>query len=53
MIFPARWFMIIVRGVFLRGAGFAELSGPLLVLLAMDIFFITLAVRRFKRDVEP
>lgn len=53
MIFPARWFMVIMRGVFLRGAGFAQLSGPLLVLLAMDLFFITLAVRLFKKDVEP
>ncbi len=53
MIFPARWFMVVVRGVFLRGAGLTELAGPLFVLLLMDIFFITMAVRRFKRDVEP
>jgi ABC-2 type transport system permease protein len=53
MIFPARWFMVIVRGLYLRGAGLTELVGPLLVLLALDAFFITMAVRRFKRDVEP
>lgn len=53
MIFPARWFMIVVRGVFLRGAGFNELAGPLAILLLMDVFFITMAVKRFKRDVEP
>jgi len=53
MIFPARWFMVIMRGLFLRGAGLSELAGPLLVLLAMDIFFITMAVRLFKKDVEP
>jgi ABC-2 type transport system permease protein len=53
MIFPARWFMVIMRGLFLRGAGFAELVWPLLILLGMDIVFITLAVRLFKKDVEP
>ncbi len=53
MIFPARWFMIVLRGLFLRGAGFSELAGPMAVLLAMDVFFITLATKRFKKDVEP
>jgi len=53
MIFPARWFMVIMRGLFLRGAGFTELVGPLLILLGMDIVFITMAVRLFKKDVEP
>ncbi|HTA77026.1 MAG TPA: ABC transporter permease, partial [bacterium] len=53
MIFPARWFMVIMRGLFLRGAGFSELAGPLAILLGMDIFFITMAVRLFKKDVEP
>ncbi len=53
MIFPARWFMVVMRGLFLRGAGWAELAGPLLVLLAMDVFFIALAARLFKKDVEP
>ena len=53
MIFPARWFMVVMRGIFLRGAGLSELAVPLLMLLALDVFFIALAVRRFKRDVEP
>jgi ABC-2 type transport system permease protein len=53
MIFPARWFMVIMRGLFLRGAGFFDLLLPLSVLLVMDVIFITIAVRVFKRDVEP
>jgi ABC-2 type transport system permease protein len=53
MIFPARWYMVIVRGLFLRGAGVTELAGPLLILLGMDIVFITMAVKFFKKDVEP
>jgi ABC-2 type transport system permease protein len=53
MIFPARWFMIIMRGLYLRGAGLSELIAPFLLLLALDVFFISMAVKRFKRDVEP
>jgi drug efflux transport system permease protein len=53
MIFPARWFMVVMRGLFLRGAGWGELAGPLGVLLLMDAIFISLAVRLFKKDVEP
>ncbi len=53
MIFPARWYMVVVRGLFLRGAGIEELIWPLLILLGMDILFINMAVRFFKRDVEP
>jgi ABC-2 type transport system permease protein len=53
MIFPARWFMIVMRGLFLRGAGFFDLLLPLSVLFGMDVVFITLAVRLFKKDVEP
>ena len=53
MIFPARWFMVVMRGLFLRGAGFFDLLLPLSVLFVMDVVFITLAVKLFKKDVEP
>ncbi len=52
-IFPARWFMLVIRGVFLRGSDMLQLVGPLLAMLFMSAFFVGLAVRRFKRDVEP
>ena len=52
-ILPARWFMVIIRGVFLRGATLAELAGPFTALLVMNVFFIRLAVMRFKKDMEP
>lgn len=52
-IFPARWFMTVIRGLFLRGATPAQLAGPLLAMTALAAFFVLLAVRRFKRDVEP
>jgi len=52
-IFPARWFMLVIRGVFLKGTDLFQLVTPLLAMLFMSVFFVTLAVRRFKRDVEP
>jgi len=52
-IFPARWFMLVIRGVFLKGTDLFQLVTPLLAMLFMSAFFVTLAVRRFKRDVEP
>jgi ABC-2 type transport system permease protein len=52
-IFPARWFMLVIRGVFLRGSDLFQLVGPLFAMLVMSAFFVGLAVRRFKKDVEP
>jgi ABC-2 type transport system permease protein len=46
---PMRFFMAIVRGVLLRGAGFADLADELLVLLAMGAAAFTGAVAAFRR----
>ncbi len=53
MIFPARWFMRIARGIFLKGASLLELSGPFLALSILCALMISMAKRRFKRDLEP
>ncbi len=53
VILPARWFMVVIRGSFLKGAGFAELAGPFLAIAVIASFFILMAVRKFKKDVEP
>ena len=52
-ILPARWFMVVIRGVFLRGADFSQLMGPLLAMVVIASFYIVMAVTRFKKDVEP
>jgi ABC-2 type transport system permease protein len=52
-ILPARWFMDIIRGVFLQGATLTELFVPFGFLIVMNILFIRLAVLRFKKDLEP
>jgi ABC-2 type transport system permease protein len=52
-MFPAKWFMIICRGIFLKGAGIATLASPFLVLAVMDIAILAIAVLTFKTDLEP
>lgn len=52
-IFPARWFMNISRDLFLRGTDLASLSKPFLALLSLNVVLLTLAVTRFKKDLEP
>ncbi len=52
-IFPARWFMVIIRGVFLKDSNFSELALPFLMMTLIAAFFIRLAVTKFKKDLEP
>lgn len=52
-IFPARWFMTISRDLFLKGTDFAALGIPFLALLVLNTVLFTLAVTRFKTDLEP
>ena len=52
-IIPARWFMIICRGLFLKGAGITDLLTPLLALLCIHVVMLMLAAKNFKKDLEP
>ncbi len=51
-ILPQRWFITIIRGIFLKGEGLAELAQPLAVLIIMDLLLVTAAVKKFKSDLE-
>lgn len=53
MILPARWFMQISRFTFLRGSSFIQLIIPFTALTLLAMGMIRLAVRKFKRDLEP
>ena len=46
-VVPARWFIVISRGIMLRGVGVAQLWEELLVLGVMLAMFITVAIRSF------
>jgi ABC-2 type transport system permease protein len=47
-IIPARWFIVIARGIMLKGVGLAYLWRETLVLVAMMLVMMTLAIRSFK-----
>ncbi len=52
-ILAPRWFMVISRGLFLKGAGLLELAQPLFMLLLLNLIMMGLALKRFKKDLEP
>lgn len=47
-IVPARWFIVIVKDIMLKGSGIYYLWKETLVLVGMTIFFIALSVKKFK-----
>ena len=47
-VIPARWFIVVARGVMLKGVGLAHLWPELLVLAAMTVVLIVAASRSFK-----
>lgn len=47
-IIPARWFVVIVRGIMLKGVGLNYLWKETLVLCAMTLILMAVAVRSFK-----
>jgi ABC-2 type transport system permease protein len=52
-IIPARWYMTIVRSLFLRAPDLRMLAFPLTVLAAMSAGFVLFAWKKFKTDLEP
>lgn len=49
---PARWFIVIVKSIMLKGSGFMVIWKETLILLLMTSFFILAAVKRFKLRLE-
>jgi ABC-2 type transport system permease protein len=52
-ILPARWFVVACRGIFLKGAGVTDLAVPLSVMAVIGTVLVFLAVKKFKKDLEP
>ncbi|WP_457651442.1 ABC transporter permease [Rhodocaloribacter sp.] len=46
-IVPAKWFLIIVRGLMIKGVGFAEIWQETAVLAGMTLFFLVVSVKNF------
>ena len=46
---PLRYFLVIVRGIFLKGAGFNVLWMQILALLVLGLTILALSAARFKK----
>jgi len=45
---PAKWYIIIVKGVMIKGIGIEQIWKELLILLAMTGTFLLISIKRFK-----
>lgn len=52
-LLPARWFMQISRDSFLKATPVTDLKLPLAMLGLLSAVLVRVAIRRFKRDLEP
>jgi ABC-2 type transport system permease protein len=51
-VVPARWFVLVARGIMLKGIGLAYLWPATLVLLFMALFLLTASTRSFHERLE-
>lgn len=51
-LIPARYYLLIVRGVMLKGSSFWQLLSPALSLVAMSLVLLLASVRRFRTTLE-
>ncbi|MCB0485130.1 MAG: ABC transporter permease [Flavobacteriaceae bacterium] len=51
-IIPAKWFIIILKGVMLKGVGLTYLWKETLILLGMTLLFIVISIRKYKIRLE-
>ncbi len=51
-IIPAKWFIIILKGILLKGVGLNYLWKETLILVLMTVFFIVVSVKKYKIRLE-
>ena len=51
-IIPAKWFIIILKGIMLKGVGLTYLWKETLILLGMTLLFIVISIRKYKIRLE-
>ncbi|MCX7876944.1 MAG: ABC transporter permease [Melioribacteraceae bacterium] len=47
-IVPAKWYIIIVKSVMLKGLGFEDIFDEIIILTVMTILFLIISIKRFK-----
>lgn len=51
-IIPAKWFIIIIKGIMLKGVGLNFIWKETLILIGMTLFFITISIKKYKIRLE-
>jgi ABC-2 type transport system permease protein len=51
-IIPAKWFIIIVKGIMLKGVGIQYIWKETFILVGMTVFFIGLSLKKYKIRLE-
>jgi ABC-2 type transport system permease protein len=51
-IVPAKWYIIIIKGILLKQAGIAILWKETLILIGMTLFFLGMSVKKYKIRLE-
>ncbi len=51
-VIPATWYIIILKGIMLKGVGLTIIWKETLILLGMTIFFILLSIKKYKIRLE-
>lgn len=51
-IIPAKWFIIAMRNIMIKGLGFTSIVKELAILSIMALFFITVSIKKFKLRLE-
>jgi ABC-2 type transport system permease protein len=52
LVIPARYFLVVTRGIFLKGVGLEVLKGQALLMILFALIGLTLAVVRFRKVLE-
>ena len=47
-LIPAKWYIIMVKNVMIKGLGLNDVLQPLLIISSMTAFFLFVSIRRFK-----
>ncbi|MDD2985345.1 ABC transporter permease [Flavobacterium sp.] len=51
-IIPAKWFIIIIKAIMLKGASFVLIWKETLILVAMTLFYIIVSIKKYKIRLE-
>ena len=51
-IIPAKWFIIIIKAIMLKGASFSVIWKEIFILVAMTLFYIVVSIKKYKIRLE-